>query len=114
KLSPGMKLAQDNLADLRLPVGERHAPWAFGFSQWVPQRAIRELAAQSQRASRPGKEEEVKRAAQRYLSQHPEIVNLLSMLLDRGDPEARSFGLHLALMAETPETLAALKDFALS
>ena len=114
KISPGMKLAEDNLADLRLPVGERHAPWAFGFSQWVPQRAIRELATQVQKAARRGQDQEVKRTAQHYLSQHPEIVNLLSMLLDRGDPEARSFGLRLALMAETPETLAALKDFALS
>jgi tetratricopeptide (TPR) repeat protein len=114
KLSPGMKRAEDNLADLSLPVGERHAPWAFGFSQWVPQRAIRELATQAQRASRPGKEEEVKRAAQRYLSQHPEMVVLISIWLDRGDPEARQFGLRLARMAETPETLAALGDFALS
>jgi tetratricopeptide (TPR) repeat protein len=114
KLSPRMKLAEDNLADLRLPVGERHAPWAFIFTQWAPQRAIRELAAQAQKAARRGQDEEVKRTAQHYLSQHPEIVTLLSILLDRGDPEARRFGLHLALMAETPETLAALKDFALS
>lgn len=114
KLSPEMKLAQDNLGDLRLPVGERSAPWAFGLHQWVPQRVMRDLAGQVGRASPRTQDREITRAVQRSLDQHPEMVVLISIWLDRGDPEARDLGLRLALLAATPETLAALRDFALS
>jgi tetratricopeptide (TPR) repeat protein len=114
KGSPGMVLAEANLADLHLPVGQRNAPWAFSFPQWAPERVVRELAGQVARASRRGKDQEITRTVQRYLGQHPEMVVLISIWLDRGDREARDFGLRLALLAETPETLAVLRDFALS
>lgn len=38
----------------------------------------------------------------------------MPLLLDRGDPHGREFALRVALMSETPEMLAALRDFALS
>lgn len=113
KLAPGLDLVRDNLADLRRPVGERHAPWAFSFANWVSEKAIRDLAAQLK--SVPHQEEgAASRAAQRYLRQHPEIASLVPLLLDRGDPEGRGFALRLAQMAKTPEMLVALRDFALS
>jgi tetratricopeptide (TPR) repeat protein len=49
----------------------------------------------------------------RYLGEHPEVGRLVPALLDRGDPDGRGFALRLALMARTPELLAALRDFAL-
>src|SRR5205085_10342975 len=49
---PSMILAQDNLDDLAKPVGERHAPWAFGFPQWVPHQALRDLARRVETANR--------------------------------------------------------------
>jgi len=114
KLAPWLELVPDNLADLRKPVGERHAPWAFNFGNWVRQEALRDLAAHLEPVSRRGSDEAVMRAAQRYLRQHPEIARLVPLLLDRGDREAREFAMRLALMAETPEMLAVLRDFALS
>lgn len=114
KLSPRMELAQANLADLRLPVGERNAPWAFGFQQWAPHKALRDLAGQVVRASRREKEGEITRTVQRYLGQHPRMVTLLSILLDRGDPEGRRFAMGIAVLAEMPETLAVLRDFVMS
>src|SRR5207237_10520180 len=44
----------------------------------------------------------------------PVLPSLIPSLLGRGDPRARELALRLALMAETPELLAALRDFALS
>ena len=73
-----------------------------------------ELATQSEAAARRGDEGAITRAVQRYLRQHPEFATLIPILLDRGDPEGRTFALMVAKMAETPEMLAALRDFALS
>jgi tetratricopeptide (TPR) repeat protein len=41
------------------------------------------------------------------------VTALVPLLLDRGDPGGRTFALRLALIARTPELLAALRDFAL-
>ena len=113
KSKPGLDLVEDNLADLRRPVGERHAPWAFGLANWVGEKAVRDLWREVEAASRRSKDA-VHEAARRYLRRHPEIAALVPILLDRGDPRGREFALRLALLAETPEMLEALRDFALS
>ena len=40
-LSPGLVLASDNLDDLRKPIGQRHAPWAFSLRDWGAARWLR-------------------------------------------------------------------------
>ena len=113
ELSPALEEVQANLADLRQPVDERHAPWAFGFASWVGEKALGDLSAQLESALRRG-EGAASQTAQRYLRQHPEMAGLVPLLLDRGDPQGREFALRLALMAKTDDMLAALRDFALS
>ena len=113
KQTPGLEVAAANLADLRQPIGERHGPWAFPFVNWVPQRALGDLAALIKPASGRDDDQVVTRAARRFLRQHPEIPSLVPLLLDRGDPQAREFALRIGLLAETPELLSALLDFAL-
>jgi tetratricopeptide (TPR) repeat protein len=61
-----------------------------------------------------GTDEAIERAARRYLKLHPELLTLAPLLLERGDPQGRQFAVELAMLAETPELLAALRDFALS
>jgi hypothetical protein len=34
----GAHLVRENLEDLKNPVAQRHAPWAFSFGQWVTQK----------------------------------------------------------------------------
>lgn len=114
KLSPDLELARDNLDDLRKPARERHAPWAFGAGNWITPQAIQDLIVHIEPASRRADDDAVTHAARRYLRKHPEMNGLAPVLLDRGDPDARGFALRLALMAETPEMLAVLRDFALS
>lgn len=111
--APGMAIARDNLADLGKPAGEQHAPWPFSFANWTTQRTLDDMAAQLMPAARSGAEQAITTSARRFVRGHPEVAGLVPLLLDRGDPPGREFAFRIALMAETPELLAALRDFAL-
>lgn len=115
RFQPSLSRTADNLADLRKPVGERDGPWAFDLPEWVPPKTLDDMVALLEPATR-GKDadERMEQAARRFLAQHPEVVGLIPILLKRGDPEGRDFAYRLARIAETPETLDALADFALS
>jgi tetratricopeptide (TPR) repeat protein len=112
KLAPGLRIAQDNLDDLRQLIEERHAPWAFSINEYVSRQTIADLSRLLKPASKHG-DKGVTQSARRFLQQHPEMNGLVPLLLERGDPQGREFALGLVEMAETPELLAALRDFAL-
>jgi predicted Zn-dependent protease len=112
-LQPGFTPARDNLKDLDRPPQERHAPWMIPLPSWIPEAAITGLLHRLKPTARPGGDEAVAQATRQYLRDYPGLASLIGPMLDRGDPEARDFALRLALMAETPEALAALRDFAL-
>jgi tetratricopeptide (TPR) repeat protein len=113
ELNPSFFLSAENLADLNLPVSQRHSPWPFPFSNWSTRKAIDDLV-ECVRNEENRSEEEMSQATQQYLQQHPEMMTLVPLLLDRGDPPGREFAFRLAKMARTPEMLEALRDFALS
>jgi tetratricopeptide (TPR) repeat protein len=112
--APGFDLTRDNLDDLDRPVGERNAPWPFNLVYWVSLRTVEALAAHVERAGRRAQNEAVSREVRRFLDAHPGLAGLVPALLDRGDPQGREFAYRLALMADTPEMMAALRDFAFS
>jgi tetratricopeptide (TPR) repeat protein len=114
KLEPGLDVAKDNLQDLKKPVGQRHGPWPFGLNQWIPRQLAGKLLSRLSRAEHRTGEQALARETRRFLQDHPLVTALLPVLLDRGDPEGRQFALRIAILAETPQTLAALRDFALS
>jgi tetratricopeptide (TPR) repeat protein len=111
--APGLDIVQGNLDDLDEPVDERHGPWPFPFHNWVSHRTIVDLTALVQGPAQRDDEEATRRGARRFLRQHPEITALVPLLLDRGDPHGREFGLRIATLVRSPELLAALRDFAL-
>jgi len=111
--APGLDMARENLADLSRPVGKRHAPWPFPFSNWVPPHMIREVAQAILAAAGRHDDQAIARATRRMLRDHPHLAALVPLLLDRGDPEGRELALRLALIAGTPDLQAALRDFAL-
>ncbi len=113
KLMPEFDLAEENLADLKRPVDEREGPWAFHLAQWVSPATLRGLSEIPRGRGRRRSGEAMAQALRRYLEQHPELVGVVPLLLDRGDPEGRSFALELARLAATPALLEALRDFAL-
>lgn len=112
--SAGYDVAQANLKDLELPSGQRHSPWSFPLTSWLNKETVEELT--SQIPSDPSKmlKGKIAQVTRSYLERHPELIELVPILLDRGDLPGRTFALSLAHMAKTPEMLAALRDFALS
>jgi Flp pilus assembly protein TadD len=114
KLDPHFELARDNLANLQNPVVERHTPWPFDLRQWISGRAVTDMITQWQAAIRRNSDQAMTRAARRYLKQYPQLLPVLPILLERGDPVGRQFAFDLIRLAETPELLALLPDFALS
>ncbi len=113
KLAPDYPVAQDNLADLRRPAGERNGPWSFQLGNWLPRQTISDLLRLMNQTKNKG-EGGVHNAVMKFLRQHPEMPGLIDILLDRGDPPSREFVIMFVGMAQTPEFLAQLKDYALS
>lgn len=111
ELSPGLELAAANLADLELPVDERHAPWPYSIEYWLQRATIEELIREirTQRG-----DEALTRTGRRFLQRHPHVGALVPLLLERGDRLAREFAVRLGGLARTPELLAALAAFAVS
>jgi tetratricopeptide (TPR) repeat protein len=107
-------LARTNLDDLQQPVGERHAPWPFRLGEWLASERFNRIASSAQRATRGKSGKASTRALQEWLEANPDIIALIPLLLDRGDPQGREFAFQTALAAELPELNIALRDFALS
>lgn len=114
KLDPGLDVAEANLEDLNKPQDQRHGPWAYEVNHWLPEGLVRKLISRLDRVQRRGNEGMVAREARRFLQNEPQLAAILPMLLDRGDPTGREFAFRVAMLAQTPEALEALHDFALS
>ncbi|HXG92785.1 MAG TPA: tetratricopeptide repeat protein [Blastocatellia bacterium] len=114
EIAPAFDLAQENLDDFEKPVGERHAPWAFGLNYWVPRKTVDDLIASMRTIPKRGKETAIKSAVSRFLRSHTEIEPLIPMLLDRSDEKGREFAFRIASLVRTPALVEALHDFALS
>jgi tetratricopeptide (TPR) repeat protein len=112
--APDLGIARDNLADLARPADERHAPWPFRLEEWLPARAMADLRRELLAPMRRRSSDLFHRALRRYVRQHPGFLALVPGLLDRGDPVGRILALHAAALLQTPELLAALRDFAAS
>jgi tetratricopeptide (TPR) repeat protein len=113
KKSPGFDLSQSNLEDMKQPIGQRHAPWYFSLSYWLNRQLIDDLS-KALAGTQFKDEKALEHAMQRFLVEHPSLVHLVPILLERGDPPGREFAFRLASSVKTPEMLQALKDFALS
>lgn len=113
KARPGFDLAEENLQDLKLPEGERHGPWAFDLRHWVPKSLVRRCGMRMKRAEKRGGDQVIAREIRRILKEQPLIAAIVPILLDRGDPMGREFAFDIAMAAQTPESIAALREFAL-
>jgi len=114
ELAPWLHVARDNLEDLDRPIGERNAPWPFGLAEWLSDHDLEVFARETLPPAARHDPRALAEARQRFLRQHPALVRLIPLLLDRGDPEGREFALNVALESKAPELASALRDFALS
>jgi Flp pilus assembly protein TadD len=111
KRAPSLARARANLEDFEKPLGEGEGPSPFEMADWLPPNLFEDFVKSIEPAAKSNNENAIKAATRNYLQKHPQIVSLVPVLLERGDPQAREFALRLAQMAETSESLAALKDF---
>ncbi|NJM40623.1 MAG: tetratricopeptide repeat protein [Anaerolineae bacterium] len=118
-ISPGFELAQENLDELSLPIGERHTAWPFSLGYWMRRvildALIAETSATAHTSIRTDDDDtpHLAKATQRVLRKYPDLQTLVPMLLQRGDPQGRELALMVAQMSKTPAMLNALRDFAL-
>jgi tetratricopeptide (TPR) repeat protein len=110
---PGFEMAQDSLAEKRLPVEERNVPWYWPFSYWFPQ-DFHDLLEKHLGNIRRMNERGVERAMKTLLAERPYLPALFPHILERGDHHARQFVLNFIRIVETPELLSILYDFAQS
>lgn len=111
RIDPDLTPAAENLDDLRQPVGERHAPWAFGLGDWLPAKFFEDLRSEFPDPDVAVSEAESERLG-RFLARRPGLAPIIPLLFDRGDPAGRNLAMTAARLTGTPEFLAALRDFA--
>jgi tetratricopeptide (TPR) repeat protein len=109
----GHALAEQNLADLELPVGEWHAPWSFGLERWLTDRLVADISKQIGTRGPRTSSEALRQRARSLVRQHPELVVLFPILADRGDPRGREIAVLLGLAAGTPELLERFRPYVL-
>jgi len=114
KQQPSLEMAQESLAEKRLPVGERTIAWYWPFHYWFPQdfRQLleRHLGTNIQRLGNKG----MKQAMTSLLAERPYLPQLFPHILERGNHHAREFVLNFIRVVATPELLQLLYDFAQS
>jgi tetratricopeptide (TPR) repeat protein len=103
KILPHGTEAQGNLAELRNPV--ENAFWPCSMQHWIPSAANLGLQNLSNTSS-------TKNAEASTIPSH--LTKLLPIFLDRGDPALRQLAVALHMLAGSPESLEAVKQFGLS
>lgn len=112
-LSPGLLVAQENLENAKAPIGERFAPWPFDMRYWMTHRTAQDIITEMQTALQRDDTEAMARSARRMSRRHPHLIKLLPIWLDHGDRVMQGLAIQIALVDGSPETLAALRDYAL-
>jgi tetratricopeptide (TPR) repeat protein len=112
KLQPGFSPAQENLDDLDLPKHERNGPWAHSLGEMIPEKIARELTSVVERAAKNKNEDKFQPAVRRFIDTRPEILQLASLILERGEKGAKEFVITVADISGHEKLLAVLKEFA--
>lgn len=114
KDDPDFDFAIENLEELELPEGERSIV-GLPLNNWMPERFINELTRETTSLKDSKNfERNLRKKIGAFLAKYPNILNLFSIFLERGDETARGFAVKLLGLAGTPEAHAALKNFAFS
>ena len=110
---PNFEFAERNMKQLHLAENERDI-FALPINYWIPARYINDLMAETGKI-KDGKrfEKNLQKKLAGFFEKNPNILSVLSILLERGDESAKEFAVNLMSWAATPESFAALKDFAL-
>ncbi len=100
--------AEQNLAELQLPIDDRNAAWFLWFGELFSRQSIDDFLEGCAGMSN----EDASRYASAYFKQHPELRRLCQLLLDRGDPVGRELACSLCKIVADDEALDMLEAFA--
>ena len=112
ELAPYHSLAADNLKELEKPAYQRVCPQVFSLNAWLPERVIRDWVSVIHQNLRQT-EEKVQEKLNRFVADHPELLQFIPAAVSAGDRNSKEFALELADMISDPVTLDYLKEFGL-
>lgn len=107
-----LALAKDNLADLRLPIGQRHGAWPLSWDQWLTPPTLEDFK-QTVNPTQQKRGDQLVNKLEKFLESHADFVAMLPRIAERGGPMGQQFLLMMAQQVKHPELLATLKEFAL-
>ena len=115
KLAGKASTAQENLDDLRQPLGEQWGPAYFDLQDCLSQTQqddIREIGARTAKIDNATEATEtLSQLARCILAKHPEIEHAIPAVLDRGNEGSQRLFLILARGSQSPVVKAALLDY---
>lgn len=114
KHDPDMTLAQENLRDIRRPVGERYGAWPFNWQEWLLPTTSKDIYAIIKEVGKNSKAENIQDLFEQLFKDHPDILTILPRIMERGGPVGQEFGLRMVEHVEIPKLPVIIKDFALS
>lgn len=106
-INKDLQIADNNLANLRKPVGQRVKAFPFSVFEWVSS-GWADNFVELMNTAYPG-QKALEKAVQNWVKQHSAIEIVLPSLFERGDPDGRVWATDIALNAKLPILL----DFAL-
>ncbi len=111
--SPDLEIAQQNREEAKKPLGQRHDPWAFDLSYWLPPDLDAALKLTMNTVLQNGRPsvEKLRKAFSKLHDNYPSLGTSLELLLDRGDPMGRETAVSIAMTLQRPPFLDILHRF---
>lgn len=115
KRSPNLAIAQQNREDAKKSLGERHGPWAFEMSQWLPPDLEAELRLAITSAMHQDEldTDQLTEGFEQLYHNYPNLGAILELLFERGDPVGRETALQIVMTLQHPPLMDMLCRFAL-
>lgn len=114
QINPSFILAKENLEDIQNGVGQRHGAWPFNWQDWFKPKSVLAIRKAIEQSQSSGKSGNLQLTLKNFLAEHPDVMSILPIILERGGPKGQDFVLSTAENLKTPDLLAMIADFALS
>ena len=112
--SPLLTIAQQNLRETNLSIGERHGAWPFNLKEWLLPKTSEDFEQIMNLFKRTQNAGKLARSMSAFFDEHPEFVQQIPRILERGGPQGQTFLVLTSEQIDHPALLSAIKDFALS
>lgn len=112
-LDPELAVAQANLHNCDKPLRQRHLAWPFSMDFWMTETMRQDLIKGLTPIRQAEKTGKLSAVCRQYFEQHPQMLDWVELMLDRGDPTSSQMALDLAKNAEMPQLWEIVRAFAL-